>query len=169
MTIDLSGLPTTGGYDVVSTPTQIHGRPDLGIAIATPEDLLARHLASLATYHKPAPWRCSSPVVAFVSANRWIFTCPHCRGGVSCGPAWPIGCCFECGAVFDQIAYPSDAAELEATLIARPGLYTRHWLPHESHRDLVAQNIDHQCHPGHTHAALELERQIRAQRAKAAP
>ena len=148
MAVDLSALPTHGGYDVIATPTEIHSRPDLGIVIKTPEDLLARHVASLATYHKPVQWRCETPVGAYVSASRWIVICPHCRGPVSCGPAWPIACCFECGAVCDHLTYPEQAAEIEVTLLARPGLFTRNWLTSESHADLVAENIAHDCHPG---------------------
>lgn len=164
MSIDLSALPTTGGYDVIATPTQMYSRPDLRIVIATPEDLLARHVDALAQFHKPAQWRCSVPVAASISASRWIVICPHCRGGVSCGPAWEIACCFECGAVCDQIVYPENANELEATLLARPGLYTRNWHPAESHEDLVLENLDHECHPGHAPGALALARHIHATR-----
>lgn len=138
--MNLDHLPTAGGYDVIQTPAQIHGS-QLGRTISTPEQLLAIHAAELKQHHKHEQWRYEQEVPAFISRNRWYLHCPHCRGGVSCGPAWPIACCFECGAVFDHVWFPENWKEIEAVLLARPALDNRHWLLGETLEQLIEQNV----------------------------
>lgn len=154
--MDLTHLPTTGGILVIQTPAEIYSRPDLRVSIQTPDDLIAWHAASLVKYHKPSPWHCEIQVTAFISANRWMFLCPQCSGGVSCGPSWPIGCCFECGAICDAITYPDAAADIEAVLLARPGLLNRNYLPSDTLETLVVENLERALPVGKSDAATKI-------------
>lgn len=158
--MDLTHLPTSGGVLVIQTPTEIYSRPDLRLSIQTPEQLVAWHAVALKKYHKPDPWHCETPVTAFISANHWVFLCPQCSGGVSCGPAWPIGCCFECGAICDAITYPEAAVDIEAVLLARPALINRNYVPSDTLDTLVVENVSRDLTVGKSAAAQQIADEI---------
>jgi hypothetical protein len=155
----LHNLPVVGGHTRIHGPADVHVQRDR--PIANENDLLDFHAERLAKFRKPKQWRLSETVPAFISANRWIVLCPHCRGGISCLPDWDAACCFECGAVLDAISFPENYADIEATLLERPGLYNRNYMIGETLRDLVRDNLEHGFPPGDSDRARHIASQIR--------
>lgn len=70
-------------------------------------------------------------VEAFVSAGKWIASCPECNGGIACWPVHERGCCLDCGTIF-RVAWPEEAEITEAVelLRVRPEPQ-RNWHRHE--------------------------------------
>lgn len=144
--VDLSQLPTAGGFQQVFGPPDCYPRIDSKgrpVDVSSDKAVLAHQALQLATFGGPAPWRCSTPVVAYISNNFWRVACPHCGDVPPCGPAHAIACCLHCGAVIDTITYPPDAALIEAALLARPLIANRNWFPDETLEGLVVENQAH--------------------------
>lgn len=80
-----------------------------------------------------------TPAVAYVSAGSWVIQC-ECGAGNATDPSWGMACCFGCGAVHRQVRFPKDVAAIEAALVERPVVASRHWLPGETPQDLALQN-----------------------------
>jgi hypothetical protein len=84
-------------------------------------------------------------VTARINEGRWLFDCVEldCGSGVLAHPEWQIGRCFGCGAVYTQIAFPSDWQAVEKVLLQRARTATRNWEPASSLDDLRQENADH--------------------------
>jgi hypothetical protein len=82
-------------------------------------------------------------VVILVTGGAWKVVCPDCGNAPAYDPEWQLACCFECGARFEGLAPPADAAQIEALLMARPRVSTRNWMPRDTIADLVAENRAH--------------------------
>lgn len=85
----------------------------------------------------------AAPIAAHVNHGRWVFRCPACQAGVLTHPAWGLGCCFGCGAVYTRVMFPPDRSAIEQALVIRPALATRNWTPGESLETLRAENDAH--------------------------
>jgi hypothetical protein len=83
-----------------------------------------------------------TPVVAFVSDNRWVAQC-SCGGGMGCWAEMPRACCYDCGTSYPVVfPDPVTLAAGEAVLDARPEPDTRNWRPdEETVADLKVENI----------------------------
>lgn len=67
--------------------------------------------------------------------GKWIVRCTErFRGGI-CGdlvsvhPDWHLGCCFKCGAIYEDIEMPENAAEIDAELSALTAFQSQNWSP----------------------------------------
>lgn len=93
-------------------------------------------LQSLRVYENDAP------VLAYITLGIWRMRCV-CGEAPSTHPDWRLACCAGCGAIYANVVFPSDRAELEAVLLKRPRVRDRNWLAGWSVADLVAQNVAH--------------------------
>lgn len=86
----------------------------------------------------------STPVTARIDHGQWLFDCV-CGSGVLTHPAWKVGRCFGCGAVYTGVIFPEDGdrAEIETVLTARPRLANRNWFPWETVQALRDENVLH--------------------------
>jgi hypothetical protein len=87
-----------------------------------------------------------SPVV---NHGRWIIRCPWCFSASMANRTDPRFYCVECGNIGAQgkwvkVIWPDTVAEIEAVLSMRPDPRTRHWWPHETLMDLLAENEQHE-------------------------
>lgn len=63
-----------------------------------------------------------------VSDGRWVVDCPCGSAGLA-SHEWGVGICADCGTIH-PVAFPRDRAAVEAVLLARPVVTTRHYFPH---------------------------------------
>lgn len=112
--------------------------------VTSPEALRRRHAQAIAKLTRAGMryrvHQDPQPVHAFVSAGSWVVVCPACSSGCAVEPAWAIACCFGCGAVYESVVLPPDRDEIEAALLERPSVTTRHWTPLEKAADLRTEN-----------------------------
>lgn len=87
--------------------------------------------------------------IAYVNQGRWVVDCPFegCASAQLCSPEDPRFFCAECfNRKVDQqwvpVRFPParSLAAIERELEVRPDPETRNWFPHETVRDLVAEN-----------------------------
>jgi hypothetical protein len=128
--------------DSLLTPLHVHGA-----RTADEYRALQRRVISNGKAQRPAlgwrePWVVPGGREAFVSGGKWIVSC-DCGNGPSADPTWTIACCFECGAVYEDVSFPADAAEIERLLLARAKVGTRHWRVSETAADLARENAQH--------------------------
>lgn len=97
----------------------------------------------------PAPWRYTgAPPLVFVSGGWWKVYCvtPACQAQgdhPSFSIEWRLAICLNCGAVYEDVPVPADAAEIARLLLLRHEMWTRNWLPSETVADLYAENAAH--------------------------
>jgi hypothetical protein len=117
----------------IMTPLHVHGA-------RTPEEYraLQRKFIKQGRIARPAlAW--SDPAVApiappvFIAGGKWVVRC-LCANCPSVHPVWRLACCFECGAIYEDLQVPEAAAAIAATLLERAHPSQRNWLPSE---DLV--------------------------------
>ena len=125
------------------------GRPLHAHGVRTPGEYRERqriHLAELRRARPAIVWGEPHDAIVqplpFVSGGRWVVQCP-CGNAPSADPGWRLACCFECGAIYADLAFPLEIAWIEALLLARPAQQNRHWFPHESVADLARENTEH--------------------------
>lgn len=121
----------------IGTPLQAHG-------VRTPEAYLAKQSAFIKDVHAMYPdrpkvdlWVAPMHVAPFVSGSRWVVMC-SCGNAPSAHPDWDLACCFECGAIYRDMAWPKDRAAIEAVIVAAP-MSLRHWTPAEPLGTLTAR------------------------------
>lgn len=110
-----------------------------------------------------------APLPAHVSDGRWVFDCPCGSAGLA-SHEWGRGICVDCGTIH-AVAFPEDRAEVEAALLARPRVVSRHYFPDEAtakQRRLVRAETLDDLHAEND--ALELPRKpgglVRAKKAR---
>lgn len=89
-------------------------------------------------YRRPEPGA-RGRVQARVNHGRWIVDCPACPSAVLAGVTFR---CAECGYGPAPVAWPEEAALIEAALAPRL-LENRNWLPGETVFDLERENALH--------------------------
>lgn len=87
-----------------------------------------------------------APVPAFVAQGKWVVDCPDCGRNRSmvwvndliymCPACWNAGT----GGHWRPVVMPSDAADIEAALLARPLPQSRNMVPGETAADLRHEN-----------------------------
>lgn len=95
----------------------------------------------------------AEPLVAEVNHGVWIArdACGEHGGVHGGGVVWlarPMIWCPRCGnratgGLWRPVALPTDRAEIEAALAARPDRETRNWRPTETVGDLLRENAEH--------------------------
>jgi hypothetical protein len=102
-----------------------------------------RRRKMLPNYPWNNPWVYVGPLPAvFVSNGKWLIECP-CANCPMLEPEWDgLALCYDCGAIYEGLALPPDAAEIEAILIKRPKLGQRYWAPGQSLDTLIAINTE---------------------------
>jgi hypothetical protein len=99
-----------------------------------------RHLAKNPAAHEPEI--IVTPAEAYIGNGAWRI---HCRCGerTHTDPTFGEACCFGCGAVYTDVVFPSDRAEIEELLAKRPVQAHRNWQPPETLETLRAEQIEH--------------------------
>lgn len=73
---------------------------------------------------------------AFVSGGRWLVECA-CGNCPAIEPTYNgLALCYECGAIYEGVELPADAAAIEQALVARPNMADRYWNPHMALHDV---------------------------------
>jgi hypothetical protein len=87
----------------------------------------------------------------YVEANwgRWIVRCPRpwCASAMQVWPGDRWTACKDCEAPIPDLVWPADPEAVEALLMARPAVESRNWLPGESLKDLLVDNVRHGLMP----------------------
>lgn len=142
------------GPDYLLTARHVHP------GVHTPEDYATRHREALETAARAypnlthrMPWRYEGPLPEpFVSRGVWVIRCA-CGNAPALAPEWGgVARCYEvgCGAVYEHVALPSDAATIERLLLLRPKLEHRNWELPETVDDLRRENLAHGVPDGAT-------------------
>lgn len=119
----------------MKTPLEVHG-------VRTPAEYRAAQTAYLRKLRVARPYLylgdphvvTPNPPVEVVH-GKWIVRCTQWRVDRVCGdlvsvhPDWQLGCCFACGAIYEHIEMPENAAEIDATLSAAQDIRARNWSP----------------------------------------
>lgn len=87
------------------------------------------------------PHDVAEPISARVNHGQWVLMC-SCGAGVLTHPAWRVGRCFSCGAVYTDVVFPDDVAAVEAALVRRPLMENRNWVPGETAEGLQQESLD---------------------------
>lgn len=104
--------------------------------VNTLEDYRRKHAEALArgrlaypNLDWPTPWVSSVHPPVFVSGGMWQVRCatPGCGNAPMVSPEWRVALCWDCGAVYEGLAIPADAAEIERVLVLRQHLGWRNW------------------------------------------
>jgi len=121
------------------TPLQVHGvRTDVEYRQAQRDHLL-RLRQSRPSLAVREPWRAQERPPVIVSGGKWLVRCA-CGNAPSVAPEWRLALCFECGAVYEDLAMPEGQTEISAALLERQSASQRHWTPGETAADLRAEN-----------------------------
>lgn len=89
----------------------------------------------------------AAPAIAHVNEGRWIANCPaaDCTAALVLHESAPFLCplCLNAAAGYAprRVAWPAEAAEIEAALALRPRVVTRNWVPGEPVAALLAENV----------------------------
>jgi len=85
-----------------------------------------------------------APLVAYVNHGRWVVDCPDCGNGMYVHPDHLVWCCNcgnrSAGGMQRRVQWPAELERIEQVLLLRPTA-NRHWYPHETVADLVAESI----------------------------
>jgi hypothetical protein len=76
----------------------------------------------------------------YVEAWKWCVVCATADCDNRPAYGWGTACCFDCGAIYQGLTLPDDAAAITSLLELRPKLSQRGWLTTETLDDLAAQN-----------------------------
>lgn len=126
--------------------------------IGTPAEIVAdcrthakyvdRHMREMAAKQAKFPSFAFAPHVVtpapvpFIVCGKWVVLCA-CGDAPIASPAWDEARCLQCGAIYHGLSWPSERAEIEAALVARPRALLRTWVPGETLADILAQNAEH--------------------------
>jgi hypothetical protein len=125
--------------DTLLTPRHVHGARTPAEYLQLQARWIKEGMRRLPALTWRAPWRAPDPnPPVFVESGKWLVACP-CGNCPSVDPGWRLACCFECGAIYDNLVMPSDAAAIQAALLERPHPALRAWRPGETAEDLRAQ------------------------------
>lgn len=134
------------------TPAFIMTAQDVHAHVRTEEDYRRQQRATIAGNQRSfpnlpwrSPWASLEKLQPFISAGTWMVECP-CGNGVVLAPRWgkqpdaehvyALGCCYECGAVYEGIPMPAEKATIEAVLLRQTNLAYRYWNPRMAVADL---------------------------------
>jgi hypothetical protein len=110
------------------------------VHVTTPELYLAWHLHMIRERGLARVWTAGETLAARVNHGRWIADCPACGSGMWTHPDWRLACCGECGAVYTGVEFPGEIDQITTLLLLRPR-DRQNWFPHETARDLLAENL----------------------------
>lgn len=133
-------------------PSCLLGPQHVHPGVRTVEDYRRRQAVVMATGRAaypnldwPVPWVSADRPAVHVAGGMWQVRCttPGCQDFPAASREWQTACCLNCGAIYERLVFPVDAAEIERVLVQRPHLHTRNWNwpePGETVEDLRAQN-----------------------------
>lgn len=78
--------------------------------------------------------------VPHINHGQWKLRCA-CGNAPSVSVEWDLACCFECGAIYRDLAFPPNRSAIEAVLLKRPR-QARNWTD-ETVAQLAAENRAH--------------------------
>lgn len=107
------------------TPLHVHGARTQDEYRSMQRRAIKNAIAMRPTLEWQEPWLADRGRFAWVSGGSWVVSC-DCGNAPSADPDWMLALCFECGAVYEQVAFPGNRAEIEAKLLAR-NPSARHW------------------------------------------
>lgn len=121
----------------ILTPTEVHGA-------TSPEDYARRQEVTLLELARAHPqlgvrpvWVNDTHPSVHIRGGKWLLRCV-CGNAPSVHPDWKVARCFECGAIYQGLDIPDDAAAIETALMRRP-LGSRVWDPGMSAAELDAE------------------------------
>jgi hypothetical protein len=120
------------------TPYARIGRPLEAHGVSTPEVYRAAQAAFIRGMQAARPWLAwRDPFVsdappasgAVISGGCWKVVCDACGNAPAYDPDWQLACCFECGAIYQNLPPPTDWDLAEQVLLSRAAMATRNWWP----------------------------------------
>ena len=122
------------------TPLHVHGARTPEEYRALQRQFIANCRRARPTRRVAEPWLSLDSLGAYVTGGKWVVACP-CGNKPSAHPDWHLACCFEpeCGAIYQGVRFPEDAAAITEILLRRAPRY-QSWLPSETLADLVNEN-----------------------------
>lgn len=127
--------------DVIMTPLHIHNAQS-----AADYKTKQRLYIANARRQYPAlvwrdPWLALERPEVQILAGKWLVWCA-CGNYPSVHPEWRLACCFECGAIYEDLVITAEAIEVARLLARRPSVANRGWLG-ESLDTIRAENLAH--------------------------
>lgn len=128
--------------DVIMTPVHTLGIRNAEEYATRQRQEIAKGRANLPALNWRNPWPSPDKAKAFISGGRWVVACTTsgCANAPLTHPDWKVARCFECGAVYEDVEFPEQIAEISALLVKRPYPANRNWTPGESVEELRAEN-----------------------------
>lgn len=122
--------------------------PEHTLGVKSPEDYRRRQKEAIQRGRAKFPklnWR--DPYVVpehppvYIDGGRWALRCSQdCGNVVIVHPDWKLGCCLECGAVYEDVVLPDGSEDADAILVARAHPNLRGWAPGEAIDKLLSEN-----------------------------
>ncbi len=130
-------------YDFIIGPKEGHAHQGVKTAdyLRVQADYLARNRAAGvddARPHEATEQERAAASVPYIGLGQWVMDCA-CRNAPSVSREWDLACCFECGAIYRNLEFPEDRAQIESVLTFRARRH-RNWVPAETLAVVVAQN-----------------------------
>ncbi len=124
------------------TPLEIHGVRTLQEYRQAQFDFIQKCRLGYPSPTWVDPYLSADPVVVLVDGGTWKVTCATagCGNYPVVDPVAAVALCFNCGAVYEDVAMPAEAAGIEARLIIRP-FSLRYWTT-ETLEELDAMNAE---------------------------
>ena len=107
--------------NTIKGPIEGHGHS----GVKDLESYLAVHKAMMTRAEKSL-LEVSDPIDAYVNHGRWLINC-KCNGGGLTSPLFKVSCCFDCGRVYTNVVFPSNAEAIEESLLKRNDDANRNW------------------------------------------
>lgn len=124
------------------TPLHVHGARSAADYRAKQKLYIAAARASMPALNWRDPWPATERPDVLIAAGKWLVPCA-CGNFPSVHPGWRLACCFECGAVYEDLVIPADAVAIAAVLVRRPRIQERGWIAPQTVDHLRAENVAH--------------------------
>lgn len=128
--------------DEIMTPLHVHG-------VRSPAEYRQKQRMYIASARMQAPglrwrdpWLSLEHPDVLIAAGKWLVWC-ECGNYPSVHPEWRLACCFECGAIYEDLVVPPEAIEIARVLSRRPKIQNRAWLAPQTLDDVRAENVEH--------------------------
>lgn len=126
--------------DLIRTAEHVHGVKSAAAFRNEQRRYLNRRNRARAWEPRRDPFKSKDSPLVFIASGKWLIRCTNCGNAPAVAPTFALACCFECGAIYEGVSLPPDAAAIAALLVQRPDRHTRRWYPSQTLDELRAEN-----------------------------
>jgi len=121
------------------TPLHVHGVRTAAEYRAKQRQYIATARLAMPALNWRDPWLSLDHPDVLIASGKWLVWCA-CGNYPSVDPVARLACCFECGAIYEQLTMPIEADAIAAVLVKRPRIGTRTWIAPQTVDDLREEN-----------------------------